>query len=101
MSRLARLAEREELWSNILFLIFQRVIITHNLVNLWETADSPRYRRHAGARPARRSSIWISSKAAWQRIMRIVECWLPSPKLRHPCPDWRFDVMTRGGSPVR
>ena len=23
------------------------------------------------------------------------------PKLRHPYPDWRFDVMTRGGSPVR
>jgi hypothetical protein len=22
-------------------------------------------------------------------------------KLRHPCPDWRFDVMTRGASPVR
>jgi hypothetical protein len=27
--------------------------------------------------------------------------WLPSPKLPHPYPDWRFDVMTRGGSPVR
>jgi RNA-directed DNA polymerase len=37
----------------------------------------------------------------WRRMMRIVERWLPSPKLRHPCPDWRFDVMTRGRSPVR
>jgi hypothetical protein len=27
--------------------------------------------------------------------------WLPSAKLRHPYPDWRFDVMTRGGSPMR
>ena len=36
-----------------------------------------------------------------QRMMRIAARWLPSPKLRHPCPDWRFDVMTRGGSPVR
>jgi hypothetical protein len=33
-------------------------------------------------------------------MMRIAERWLPSPKLRHPYPDW-FDVMTRGGSPVR
>jgi Transposase zinc-binding domain len=31
----------------------------------------------------------------------IAERWLPSPKLRHPYPEWRFDVMTRGGSPVR
>jgi hypothetical protein len=31
----------------------------------------------------------------------FAERWLPSPKLRHPYPDWRFDVMTRGGSPVR
>ena len=36
-----------------------------------------------------------------QRMMRIAARWLPSPKLRHPCPDWRFDVMTRGRSPVR
>jgi len=36
-----------------------------------------------------------------QRMMRIAAHWLPSPKLRHPCPDWRFDVMTRGRSLVR
>ena len=36
-----------------------------------------------------------------QRMMRIAAHWLPNPKLRHPCPDWRFDVMTRGRSPVR
>src|SRR5919106_2567310 len=36
-----------------------------------------------------------------QRMMRIAARWLPSPKLRHPCPDWRFDVMTQGRSPVR
>jgi len=29
--------------------------------------------------------------------MRIAQRWLPSPKLRHPYPDWRFDVMTRVG----
>ena len=26
-----------------------------------------------------------------QRMMRIAARWLPSPKLRHPCPDWRFE----------
>ena len=36
-----------------------------------------------------------------QRMMRIAARCLPSPKLRHPCPDWRFDVMTQGRSPVR
>jgi hypothetical protein len=51
-------------------------------------------------RPAKRPSIRISSRAA-ASVMRIAERWLPSPKLRHPYPDWRLDVMTRGRSPVR
>jgi hypothetical protein len=42
-----------------------------------------------------------AAKADLAEMMRIAERWLPSPKLRHPCPDWRFDVMTRGASPVR
>jgi RNA-directed DNA polymerase len=33
----------------------------------------------------------------WRKMLRIAKHWLPSPKLRHPYPDWRFDVMTRGG----
>jgi len=40
-------------------------------------------------------------RLTWRKMMRIAERWLPSPKLRHPYPDWRFDVMIRGGSPVR
>ena len=40
-------------------------------------------------------------RLTWRKMMRIAERWLPSPKLRHPYPDWRFDIMTRGGSPVR
>jgi hypothetical protein len=40
-------------------------------------------------------------KLTWRKTMRIAERWLPSPKLRHPYPDWRFDVRTRGGNPVR
>jgi hypothetical protein len=47
------LAEGEELWSNLLCVTFQRLRITYHLVNLWKTADSPRYGRHAAARPAR------------------------------------------------
>jgi hypothetical protein len=30
----------------------------------------------------------------WRKMMRLAERWLPSPKLRHPYPDWRSDVMT-------
>jgi len=48
--------------------------------------------------PRRRSQ---RLRLSWRKMMRIEERWLPSPKLRHPYPDWRFDVMTRGGSPVR
>jgi hypothetical protein len=40
-------------------------------------------------------------RLTWRKMMRIAERWLPSPKLRHLYPAWRFDVMTRGGSPVR
>ena len=40
-------------------------------------------------------------RPTWRKMMRIAERWLPSPKLRQPYPDWRFDVMTRGRSPVR
>jgi hypothetical protein len=47
------------------------------------------------------SSGVTSLRSSWRKMMRLAERWLPSPKLRHPYPDWRFDVMTRGGSPVR
>src|ERR687897_1687970 len=36
-------------------------------------------------------------RLTWRKMMRLPGRWLPSPKLRHPLPDWRFDVMTRGG----
>jgi RNA-directed DNA polymerase len=47
--------------------------------------------------------LWRRSqrhRLEWRKVMRIAERWLPSPKLRHPNLYW-FDVMTRGGSPVR
>jgi RNA-directed DNA polymerase len=32
-------------------------------------------------------------RLTWRKMMRLAERWLPSPRLRHPYPDWRFDVM--------
>jgi hypothetical protein len=57
MSPMARLAEREELWSNILYVIFQRLSVTFYLMDQWRMADSPRYPGGAGARPGTRPSI--------------------------------------------
>ena len=40
-------------------------------------------------------------RLTWQRMMRIAGRRHPSPHLQHSRPDRRFDVMTRGRSPVR
>jgi hypothetical protein len=40
-------------------------------------------------------------RLTWRKMMWIAERCLPSPNLRHPNPDWRFEVMTRGGSRSR
>jgi group II intron reverse transcriptase/maturase len=37
----------------------------------------------------------------WKRIHRLSEQWLPKPRILHPWPEARFDVRTRGKSPVR
>lgn len=37
----------------------------------------------------------------WQRMNRLVTHWLPPVRITHPWPDQRFDVRTRGRSPVR
>ena len=42
-----------------------------------------------------------TSRLTWQRMKRLIDHSLPSARLRHPLPDVRFRVMTRGGSPVR
>jgi hypothetical protein len=57
-------AEGEEPRSNVLFLIFQRVIITHHRANFRRIPDSPRYRRRGSAWPPKRSSIRTSSRAS-------------------------------------
>jgi RNA-directed DNA polymerase len=37
----------------------------------------------------------------WSRINRLATRWLPPVKITHPWPEKRFDVRTRGRSPVR
>ena len=58
--------------------------------------------RHVGwywFRTLRRRSQ--TSKLTWERMKRLTDKWLPPARLRHPLPDMRFDVTTRGRSPVR
>ena len=37
----------------------------------------------------------------WARMNEIAQRWLPRPRVIHPWPNKRFDVRTRGKSPVR
>jgi len=37
----------------------------------------------------------------WERMQRLIERWIPPVKILHDWPDERFDVRTRGRSPVR
>ncbi len=41
------------------------------------------------------------SRLTWRRMGRLVKRWLPRPRNLHPLPEQRFDVRTRGRSPVR
>ena len=40
-------------------------------------------------------------KTSWQKMVRIIERWLPTPRILHPYPSDRLCVTTRGRSPVR
>jgi hypothetical protein len=40
-------------------------------------------------------------KLTWRKMMRIAERLAAQPETPAPLSRWRFDVMTRGGSPVR
>ena len=41
------------------------------------------------------------SRLTWERMSKLARRWLPRPKNLHPWPEERFDVWTRGRSPVR
>jgi RNA-directed DNA polymerase len=47
---------------------------------------------------ARRSQ---KGRITWERLRRLADRWLPTPRILHPWPDVRFDAKTRGRSPVR
>ena len=51
--------------------------------------------RHALRRRSQRD------RTNWSRMNRLATRWLPSARVTHPWPDERFDVRTRGKSPVR
>jgi group II intron reverse transcriptase/maturase len=40
-------------------------------------------------------------RVTWARMARYRERWIPPPRVLHPWPEERFDVRTRGRSPVR
>jgi hypothetical protein len=37
----------------------------------------------------------------WERMDRLINRWLPNPRIWHPYPDLSLYVTTRGRSPVR
>jgi group II intron reverse transcriptase/maturase len=37
----------------------------------------------------------------WERMIRLIDRWLPKPRILHPYPEQRLRVTTRGRSPVR
>lgn len=51
--------------------------------------------RHALRRRGQRSTV------TWQRLSRLAQRWIPTPRALHPYPWDRFDDRTRGGSRVR
>jgi RNA-directed DNA polymerase len=40
-------------------------------------------------------------RLTWKRMERLIARWLPPARILHPYPELRFDVRTRGRSPVR
>ena len=54
---------------------------------------------HLWLRALRRRSQ--RTKMSWERMTRIIDHWLPKPRIMHPLPRMRLRVTTRGRSPVR
>jgi group II intron reverse transcriptase/maturase len=42
-----------------------------------------------------------NDRTTWDRVRRLAERWIPRARVLHPWPNERFDVRTRGKSPVR
>ena len=54
--------------------------------------------RHWRRALSRRSQ---KGRMIWERMRRLAERWLPTPRILHPWPNVRFDAKTQGRSPVR
>jgi len=66
--------------------IFAVAAFHREAVRLWHRALSRRSQK---------------GRVRWARMARYRERWIPSPRVLHPWPEERFDVRTRGRSPVR
>ena len=42
-----------------------------------------------------------TARLTWERMRRLIQRWLPPPRITHPYPLERLGVVTRGKSPVR
>jgi group II intron reverse transcriptase/maturase len=67
--------------------------------NLWSLRvfrrEAERHWYHALRRRSQRDRM------SWPRLRALSRKWLPRESIQHPWPDERFDVKTRGRSPVR
>jgi group II intron reverse transcriptase/maturase len=66
--------------------IFAVAAFHHEAVRLWHRSLSRRSQK---------------ARVPWSRMARFRDRWLPTARILHPWPETRFDVRTRGRSPVR
>jgi group II intron reverse transcriptase/maturase len=66
--------------------IFAVTAFCKEAVRLWHRALSRRSQK---------------GRVSWRRMACYRDRWIPSPRILHPWPEMRFDVRTRGRSPVR
>jgi group II intron reverse transcriptase/maturase len=41
------------------------------------------------------------TRMTWERMRRLADRWIPTPRILHPWPNARYDATTQGRSPVR
>lgn len=70
---------------------------------LHHNTDAMNNFRHWVSHLRRRMLIRRSGKSrvTWQRMQRLIDKWLPKPRITQPYPSERFIVKTQGRSPVR
>jgi len=66
--------------------VFALTAFSDEVVQHWRRALERRHQR---------------GRVGWSRMSRLRRRWLPPARIQHPWPEQRFDVWTRGRSPVR